>query len=281
MHSTALILRRHRRPVTIAFTVLVALLVAPNVRAAGWEMRVCADPVTLPFTMRDGSGLDNKIAAILADDLGASLSYDWHLNNADMVDLELRQGKCDLIMGVPDGYRGLLNTVPYYRSPYVFVYRADSGLHISSLTDPALANLRIGVQYGLLPQDVLVQEGFQKSVVQDYMGDATVPDHLGKVIRAVAVGDIQVGIAWGAVAGYFASKDPVKLDVVKVTPEIDDNGNIMSETMTIAVRVDDLSLRDALDKAIADRWDDIQAVLEQYHVPVEPLPRPVAPRSVP
>lgn len=261
---------------------LVALLVTPSVRAAGWEMRVCADPTTLPFTARDGSGLDNKIAAILAADLGAKLTFDWHLNNADMVDVELRQGHCDMIMGVPDGYRGLLSTVAYYRSPYVFVYRADSGLHISSLTDPTLAHLKIGLQsYGILPQDTLVHEGYQKSIVASYEGDDTVPDHLGKIIRAVANGDVQLGIAWGPVAGYYASKLATKLDIVKITPEIDNNGNVMSETMTIAVRDGDTSLRDALDKALADRWDEVQAVLKQYHVPLESLPRPVAPKGVP
>ena len=266
----------------LTFGALVLLLITPTVRAAGWEMRVCADPTTLPFSTQGGTGLDNKIAAILARDLGATLNYDWHLNNADMVDMELRQGRCDLIMGVPDGYRGLLTTIPYYRSPYVFVFRADSGLDISSLTDPALAKLKIGLQqYGVIPQDTLVHEGFQNSIVASYEGDDTAPNHLGKVIDAVARGDVQLGIAWGPVAGYFASKQPVKLDVVRVTPAIDDNGNVMSETMTIAVRVGDTSLQDALDKAIADRWDDIQTVLKQYHVPTEPLPRPVAPRSVP
>ncbi|MEJ2668473.1 MAG: transporter substrate-binding domain-containing protein [Deinococcales bacterium] len=279
---TAMRAGRSRVPLAGLCVALAALLLMGNVRAAGWEMRVCADPTTLPFTAQDGSGFDNKIAEILAQDLGAHVTYDWHLFNSDMVNLELREGKCDMIMGVPDGYDGLLTTLPYYRSPYVFVYRADSGLKVSSLTDPLLAHLRIGLQsYGILPQDTLVHEGWQKSIVASYEGDNTIPDHLGKIITAVVNKDVQLGIAWGPVAGYFASRQPVKLDIVTVTPEIDDNGNVMSEAMTIAVRVGDTSLRDDLDRALADRWDEIQAVLKQYHVPLESVPRPVAPKGLP
>ncbi|MEJ2668320.1 MAG: hypothetical protein P8Z81_14710, partial [Deinococcales bacterium] len=109
----------------------------------------------------------------------------------------------------------------------------------------------------------------------------TIPDHLGKINTAVANKDVQLGIAWGPEAGYFASRQPVTLDIVKVTPEIEENGNVMSVAMPLAVRVGDTSLRDDLDRALADRWDQIQAVLKQYHVPLESVPRPVAPKGLP
>ena len=88
-----------------------------------WEMKVCADPVSLPFSSQDESGFENRIAAILADELRARVTYDWHLFNSDMINERLREGECDLIMGVPDGYKNLLTTLAYYQSPYIFVYR--------------------------------------------------------------------------------------------------------------------------------------------------------------
>src|SRR5690606_27458180 len=57
----------------------------------------------------------------------------------------LKAGKCDVVMGLPAHYEMAETTQPYYRSSYVFVYRTDSGLDLSSLEDPLLRTLRIGV----------------------------------------------------------------------------------------------------------------------------------------
>jgi ABC-type taurine transport system substrate-binding protein len=42
------------------------------------------------------------------------------------------------------------------------------------------------------------------------------PDSLGAVVEAVADGDVDVGVAWGPVAGYYAKQQPVPLRVVPV-----------------------------------------------------------------
>ncbi len=263
-------------PLTL-LTLLAALGPVAHAQQASWEMRVCADPSSLPFSALDRSGFENRIAAILADDLGAKLTYDWHIFNGDIVDTQLRNGACDMIMGVPDGFANLLTTVAYYQSPYVFVYRADAGFDIASLDDPVLSTLRIGVQsYGIPPHQALIRRKLLTNVVQVYGGDAGVPDHLRQVIDAVAAGDIDVGLAWGPVAGYFASREDVPLEVVPVTPEFDPPALVMSTPMTIAVRVGDDALRDRLNIALGDRWDEIQTVLEDYGVPREDVPRPVA-----
>src|SRR3712207_229502 len=46
-------------------------LVTPNV------LRVCADPANMPFSNREGKGFENRIAAILADELKVRLRYYW------------------------------------------------------------------------------------------------------------------------------------------------------------------------------------------------------------
>ena len=45
--------------------------------ASAWEMKVCSDPDLLPFSKEDGTGFENRIAEILAKDLGAKVTYVW------------------------------------------------------------------------------------------------------------------------------------------------------------------------------------------------------------
>ena len=48
----------------------------PITRPAG-VLRVCADPNNLPFSNERGEGFENKIAQLLAQDLGERVEYTW------------------------------------------------------------------------------------------------------------------------------------------------------------------------------------------------------------
>lgn len=240
-----------------------------------WELKVCADPISLPFSSMDETGFENRIADILAEELNAALTYDWHIFNPDIVKLRLRQGECDLLLGVPDGFSDLVNTVAYYRSPYVFVYRANGDFEVHSLDDELLRSLRIGVQSsGIPPHEALINRRITGNVTTAYGDRAGRADRLGDLIVAVAEGEVDVGIAWGPVAAYFAGLQDVELRIVPVSPEFEPPATFMSIPMTMAVRPGDEALRDRLNMAIANRWDDIQAVLNEYTVPLEPQPKP-------
>src|SRR3954471_8981256 len=41
------------------------------------ELRVCADGNNLPFSNQAGAGFENKLAELLAHELGAQLTYTW------------------------------------------------------------------------------------------------------------------------------------------------------------------------------------------------------------
>lgn len=251
-------------------------------RVQAWELRVCADPVSLPFSSSREEGFENRIAALLAEELHAEVGYDWHLFNDDMINLRLREGECDLIMGVPDGYRNLLTTVAYYQSPYVFIYRAGSPFQIDSLDDPRLQELRIGVQsVGIPPYESLLRRGLAPNVVARFGLRVGTPDRLSEIVDAVALGDVDLGVAWGPVAGYFARRQEAELEIVPINPRFDLPAIFMSTPMTIGVRPGDEALRDRLNIAIANRWEEIQQVLAAYGVPVDPLPRPVLTRGRP
>src|SRR5690242_4884600 len=99
---------------SLVCSALVAVL------AAG-PLRVCADPNNLPYSNAAGAGFENKIAELVARELGRPLSYEWRPQRRGFVRETLRAGRCDVIMGVPASYGAALPTKPYYRSTYVFV----------------------------------------------------------------------------------------------------------------------------------------------------------------
>lgn len=241
--------------------------------ASARDLRVCADQNNLPFSKSDGSGFENRIADIIAAELRANIQYTWHAQRRGFVRTTLNAGLCDVIMGVPSSVHMLRPTRPYYRSSYAFVQRADAK-PITSFDDPLLKTLRIGVQLigsdgiNTPPVHDLARRGIVKNVrgylVQnDYSAEAP----LAPIIDAITKGDIDVAIAWGPTAGYFAARQPLPL---KVTPILIDPSALdlaLTYDISMGVRKDDLALLDELNRAIADRKTQIDAVLAEYSVP--------------
>ncbi len=257
----------------LAIVVLASVIaMATGVRgASAWEMRVCADPYLLPFSHADGSGFDNRIAKLLADAVDADLTFVWIAQTSDMVSKYLRVGECDVIIGVQDGQQGLLSTLSLYRSPFVFVQRADRPYRVNMFDDPVLRDLRIGVQHAGSPvHEALVKRGLRDNLARAYEYG------LARIIEDVAAGEIEVGIAFGPTVGYFAAQQSVPLVISPVTPIFEPPFRPMFINIAVGVRQGDESLRDLLDIAIAKQWDEINAILQDYHVPTMPLQRPIA-----
>ena len=243
----------------------------PGVRdASAWEMKVCAGPFLLPFSHKDETGFDNRIAALLAEAIGADLTYVWTTQSLDMFNKYLRVGECDIVIGVQDGQEGLLSTLAYYRSPIVFIQRPDKPYRVNMFDDPALKELRIGVQYAQGPShEALINRGLRGNIARVY------EFQLKPIIEDVAAGEIDVGVAWGPTAGYYAALQTPPLVISPVTPEFEPPFRPMFINIAVGVRRGDESLRDLLDIAIAKQWDAIQAVLQEYHIPTMPLQRPM------
>lgn len=271
---------RARLTALIGIVLLCASLSASGQdQAPGWEMRVCADPNNLPYSNREEEGFENRIAEILADELGAELTYVWYPQRMSLIREVLREGRCDMIIGMVDGQSQVLTTLPYYRSSYVFVYRKDSPFDITSFDDPVLKELDIGVQVASEgsppPNTALANRGLRPnfkgySVFGDYSQDTP----LSPIITAVVEGEVDVAVVWGPVAGYFARKQDVPLEVVPVSPQFEPPFLPMVFSISVGLRLGDLDFRRLLDRALVKRWDDIQAVLESYGVPLLPLAKP-------
>ena len=237
-------------------------------------LRVCADPNNLPFSNERGEGFENKIAELLAHDLNERVEYTWWAQRRGFFRNTLRAGLCDVVIGVPAGFELALTTMPYYRSTYVFLSRKDRHLKIASFDDPQLRKLRIGVQIigddhsNAPPAHALSRRHIIDNVKGfTVYGDYSQDDPPARIVDAVAKGDIDLAIVWGPLAGYFAKQSRVPLEVVPVSPQIDQPFLPFVFDISMGVRRGDQELKDRVDQILEKRRADIDRILSDYRVP--------------
>jgi quinoprotein dehydrogenase-associated probable ABC transporter substrate-binding protein len=243
-------------------------------------LRVCADPNNLPFSNRAREGFENELARLLAHDLGWSLEYEWWPQRRGFIRNTLSARKCDVVLGLPTGYELAELTEPYYTSTYVFVTRRDDRLGLSTFDDPRLRRLRIGLHTigddyaGVPPAQALARRGIVDNVVgYSIYGDYSRPDPPRDLIDAVARGDVDVAIAWGPLAGYFAGRAPVPLVVSPIEAATDRTGeDPLHFSIAVGVRKGDAALRRALQSVLERRQPEVQQLLTAYEVPVVATP---------
>ncbi|MGE5926824.1 MAG: substrate-binding domain-containing protein [Gemmatimonadota bacterium] len=260
----------------------LVLLVAALVTAAGAQepgtsrrvLRVCADPNNLPFSNERREGFENRLAELVARDLGARLEYVWWAQRRGFIRNTLAAGECDVVFGVPSRFERVLATAPYLRSSYVFVSRDTISPPITSLDDPRLRTLRIGVHLigddytNTPPAHALARRGIVRNVAgYTIYGDYREPNPPARIIEAVGRGEIDVAIVWGPFAGYFAPRQGTKLRVTPVTPASDGPAIPFQFDISLGVRRGNDSLRSELDAVLVRRKREIRAVLAEYGIP--------------
>jgi mxaJ protein len=246
---------------------------------------VCADPNNLPFSNAREEGFENRLAWLVAGDMGATVRYTWWAQRRGFIRNTLRAGACDVVMGVPSSYELVLATRPYYRSTYVFVHRRDASFTVRSFDDEILRKLRIGVHVigddyaNPPPAHALANRGVVGNVA-GYMifGNYAEPDPPARLIRAVADGEVDRAIVWGPLAGYFAGRQAAPLAIVPVSPEIDLPFLPFVYDISMGVRRNDQRLRDELNAILARRGKEVAALLREYGVPA-PLSSSLSARS--
>ncbi len=262
-------------PAMLRITFIAGLLSSTAAAVAEQELRVCAEPDNLPFSNRQQEGFENKIAAQLADDLHAKLTFTWEKQRRGYIRHTLGAGRCDVIMGVPSGFERVLSTQPYYRSGYVFITARERHLAIKSFDDPKLRTLKIGLHAigddgsNSPPANALARRGIVKNIVgYPLWGEASVKNPQGLIVDAVAKGDIDLAIVWGPIGGFFAKPYAEKL-VVKPVP-VDPQMASMPFTFDIAVAVKkgNETLAKRLAKSIERKRREIHDILTAYNIPL-------------
>jgi mxaJ protein len=258
-----------RRAIGVA---ALAFVLSPAMAHAR-ELKVCADPNNMPFSNAAGQGFENRIAEIIATDLGAKLTYTWWAQRRGFVRNTLKAGLCDLVPGTPANLEMLRTTTPYYRSSYVFVTRRD-GPDVASFNDPRLRDMRIGVQLigddgaNSPPVQALGRRGIVGHLVgYPVYGDYSAPNPPARIVEAVASGEIDLAVVWGPLAGYFAARQKVPLRITPVAPRIDGPQLPMIYDISMGVRREDDALRGDVNGALSRHKGEIDALLAQYGVP--------------
>jgi mxaJ protein len=239
-------------------------------------LRVCADPNNMPFSNDRGAGFENKIATLVARELGRPLEYFWLPQRRGFIRNSLNALRCDVVMGVPAEYGPLQPTKAYYRSSYAFVSRRDRGLRIQSFDAPVLKRLTIGIQvsgdnYNNPPA---AQALASRHIVQHVRGftvygDYSRPDPQREIVDAVADGRVDVAIVWGPLAGYYAKQESTPIDVMPIFGAVNGPSSRFTFDVAMGVRRGDLKLRTALDDVIRRRGDEMRQILRAYGVPLQ------------
>jgi mxaJ protein len=237
--------------------------------AAKPPLRICADPDNPPYSMRDGSGFDNRIAKLLARQMGREPVFVWTRERRGFMREQFNKNACDVLPGVPVGMRTVLATTPYYRSTYVFVTRAREHLRPASFSDPKLDRRRIGLQ--IMEEDLsppslpLIRSGHAAQLV----GFDSFGSRASDIVRAVSDRRIDVAVVWGPLAGFYAARER-GLELAPVSPQVD-AGIPFTFALAMGVHKKDTALRDELDAAIRAKQKEIDAILAAEHVPMLPL----------
>jgi quinoprotein dehydrogenase-associated probable ABC transporter substrate-binding protein len=230
--------------------------------------RACGDPRNLPFSNEKGEGFENKLAELFAAKLGKKLGYAYFPQATGFVRNTLGSHRCDVIMGFPQGSDLAQVTVPYYRTTYALVSKPGSGFEgVKALDDPKLKEKRIGVVAGTPPSTNMAINGLMAHVKPYPLTiDTRVDSSAQAMIDDIARGDIDCGILWGPMAGYFASRSNPALIVAPLLKET--MGPPLIYRIGMAVRPSDQEFKRTLNKLIAENQMEINKLLLSYNVPL-------------
>jgi quinoprotein dehydrogenase-associated probable ABC transporter substrate-binding protein len=233
-------------------------------------LRVCADPANLPFSSQDPKtpGFENKIAELVASELGIPVEYTWFPQSTGFIRRTLFAKACDVVMGYAQGDELVLNTNHYYRSSYALVYPKGKGLDgVTTLSDPRLQGKRIGLVAGSPPATIISRLGLMGNVKPYHLFvDRRYASPSERMIEDIQSGEIAAGVLWGPNAGYFAKAAGDDLAVVPLLKE--GNSPRMTFRITMGVRQGDNDWKHQLNEIIAKRQGDIDQILLDFGVPI-------------
>jgi mxaJ protein len=246
-------------------------------------LRICAAESQPPLSMKDGSGLENRIAAAVAEAMGRKPVFVWSSKPAiylvrDGLDKKL----CDVVVGLDSDDPRVLVTKPYYRSGYVFLTRADRDLDVKSWADPRLKEVgHMVVGFGTPAEAMLKDIGrYEEDMAYLYsLVNFRAPRNQytqidpARMVGEVATGKADVGVAFAPDIARYVRDAATPL---RMTPVPDDtvrsDGQRMPQSFdqSMGVRRGDEDLRRELDAALVKAKPQIAAILKQEGVPLAP-----------
>lgn len=263
---------------------VAALALAGPVLAENAPLRVCASTKDAPYSDKDGQGFENKIAEVIAGEMGAKLELVMLDKDAIyLVRDGIDKGLCDVLVGVDSGDERLLTTKPYYRTGYAFITRQDRNFQGDKWQDidqdgfktfsyrlhsPAETILKYTgrYEYNLIYQASLTNFEDRRNKYTQVPAD--------RVVSEVADGAADVGIIFAPEGARYVrdSREPLKMTLITNALERSDGVVIplqYSQSVGVSKARPELvaPIQAALDKGRAR----IDAILAEEGIPVLPL----------
>src|SRR5882757_9504282 len=243
--------------------------------------RACGDPRNLPFSNDKGEGFENKLAELFANKLGKKLSYTYYPQATGFVRMTLGSYRCDIIMGFPQGDDQAQVTIPYYRTTYALVIKRGSGLEdVTTIEDPKLRDKRIGVVARTPPSTNMAMSGLLGHAKSyPLFVDTRADSSAQAMMDDLAHGEIDCGILWGPMAGYYAGQANPPLIVVPLIKET--TGPQMTFRIGMAVRPADQEWKRTLNQLIMENQAEINKLLLGYNIPIlDQANVPITPETI-
>ena len=231
-------------------------------------LRVCADPRNLPFSNEKGEGFENKLAELFAAKLQKKLDYMYFPQATGFVRVTLGAHRCDVIMGFPQGDDLVQGTNPYYRTAYALISKQGSGLEdVTALNDARLKGKHIGIVAGTPPGTNMAANGLMANAKPyPLMIDTRVDSSAEAMVNDLRKGEIDAGILWGPMAGFYAKKSDPPLHVAPLVNE--KTGPQLVYRIGMGVRRADQNWKRLLNRLIQENQPEINKVLAGYGVPL-------------
>ena len=231
-------------------------------------LRVCADPRNLPFSNEKGEGFENKLAELLAAKLQKKLDYMYFPQATGFVPVTLGAHRCDVIMGFPQGDDLVQGTNPYYRTAYALISKQGSGLEdVTALEDARLKGKHIGIVAGTPPGTNMAVNGLMANAKPyPLMIDTRVDSSAEAMVNDLAKGEIDAGVLWGPMAGFYARKSNPPLHVTPLVNE--KTGPQLVYRIGMGVRRADQNWKRLLNRLIQESQGEINKILADYGVPL-------------
>ena len=231
------------------------------------SLRVCADPANKPFSSKAKDGFENKIAELIAGELGVPVKYTWFPQSVGFIRQTLDKKKCDIIIGYVSAHELVLNSNPYYKTSYVLIHRQGEFDGLKNLDDPRLKGKKIGVIAGTPPVTILALNDLLDNIKSYHrMVDRRYFSPAEQMIDEISKGTLDVGLLWGPIGGFFAKQASKPLTVVPLINET--KGGRMAYRITFGVRRGEKVWKRQLNRIIRRKQDEINKILSSYGIPL-------------
>ncbi|MEZ5477228.1 MAG: quinoprotein dehydrogenase-associated putative ABC transporter substrate-binding protein [Thiolinea sp.] len=256
-----------------------AVLADDDTVAVRKALKVCADPNYQPFSSRDQSGYENRIASLIGEALQLPVEYTWFPQRMGFVRNTLRKENpdgdgylCDLVMGVPNSFELAVPSQPYLHSTYALVVAKEGKLgQVESPTAlPAMADSVQQVKVGITersPGSVWLAKYGLYDWMSPYVAQSGDPEEFPgqPMLEDLLAGKLDAAIVWGPTAAYFVKQGQGKLSLLPMQSE---PGVRLDFKISTAVRFGEDDWEAEVNRVLDAHAAQIQAIIQEYGIPV-------------